>query len=189
VATKAQEENKANSSTERPLAKKDGDITALTEWATSDVNTVDEMVRLFGDQGVAFTEGAELTGDFQLITGDLKQAFCQRIIGKQMFVVRWNFHESSTGEYVTMHVLVDGVGKYILNDGGQTSMYAQLRHITDVRHDQGVTPENGGLLVRQGIKANKAYQYDTRTGKAIKPSDDVPGEFRADARITYRFDL
>jgi hypothetical protein len=189
MATKAQDEKNANSSAERSLAVQSGEITELIEWATDGVNSLDELERLFGDQGVTYSAGEELTGDFQLVTGDKKQVFCQRIAGVPLAVIKWRFQDGDTGEYVTMHLFIEGHGKFILNDGAKTGLYGQLRRLTDVREQNGVTPTNGGLIVRTGIKQNKPYEYDKRTGKAVKRGEDVPAEHRAWANPTYRFDL
>lgn len=190
MAAKAQEETNPKTEPERGLAVKSGQITELTEWATSEVNSVEEMVALFGEQGVSYSAGEELTGDFQLVTGDKKLLFCKQAAGKPAFVVKWRFNDGSNDrEYVTMHLVIDGLGKFILNDGAITGMYGQLRKLTDSRKANGITPDNGGLLVSSGIVMNKPYDYDTRTGKAIKRGEDVPAEFRERARDTFRFDL
>lgn len=190
VTTKTQEEKNTNSNTTKDLVNKDGTITALTEWATADVSSVDDLIALFGEQGVSYSTGEELTGDYQVITGDEKQAFCQRIIGKRLAVVKWVFREGEgNSEYVTMHLVIDGAGKFIMNDGAKGGMYGQLSRVTTERIANG-QPEDrahAGLVVDRGIKANKTFQYDTRTGTAIRRGDDVPEEYRGTSRPTYSF--
>ena len=192
MATKTQDENNTNSTTTKDLVNKDGTITALTEWATADVNSVDDLIALFGEQGVQYSTGEEVTGDYKVITGDEKQAFCKRVVGKRLAVVKWAFRPGQNdSEYVTMHLVIDGAGKFILNDGSKGGMCGQLSLITSGRLNQN-WPEDrahAGLLVERGIKANKTFEYDTRTGKAIKRDEDVPVEFRATSRQTFSFEF
>jgi hypothetical protein len=193
VATKTQDENNTNSMPTKDLVNKDGTITALTEWATADVQNVDDLIALFGEQGVTYSTGEELTGDYKVITGDEKQAFCKRIIGKRLAVVKWAFRDGQqhNTEFVTMHLIIDGVGKIIVNDGAKSGMYGQLSRITTERLGQGWASDraHAGLLVDRGIKQNKTFQYDTRTGKAIKKGEDVPDEFQGTSHPSYSFEF
>lgn len=192
MATKTQEENNTNSKPGKDLVNKDGSITALTEWATADVDNVDDLIALFGEQGVEYSTGEEVTGDYQVITGDEKQAFCKRIIGKRLAVVKWAFRDGQgDSEYVTMHLIVDGAGKFILNDGSKGGMCGQLSHITSVRLNNE-WPEDrahAGLIVERGIKQNKQFEYNIETKKAIKRDEDVPKELRALSHPTFSFVL
>lgn len=181
---------KSNSET-KDLTNKDGNITKLTEWATQDADSVDAMIEMFSEQGVSYSTGEEVTHGYRLITADEKVAFCRRIVGKRLFVARWEFRESPTGTYITMHIMVDDAGKFIVNDSSKTGFFGQLDETTSVRMSNGQSESqaSAGLLVERGIKENKAYQYDTRTKKAIPRGADVPAEFRADAKPTFRFEL
>jgi hypothetical protein len=192
MATKTQDEKNTNSSSGKDLVNKDGTITALTEWATADVQSVDDLIALFGEQGVTYSTGEELTGDYKVITGDEKQTFCKRIVGKRLAVVKWVFRPGQNdSEYVTMHLVVDGAGKFILNDGSKGGMCGQLSRITSERLGNGQPSDraHAGLIVERGIKANKQFEYDTRSGKAVKRDDDVPDEFRALSRQTFAFEF
>ena len=192
MATKTQEENNTNSKTTKDLVNKDGSITALTEWATADIDNVDALIALFGEQGVEYSTGEEVTGDYQVVTGDEKQAFCKRIIGKRLAVVKWVFREGQgDSEYVTMHLIVDGAGKFIMNDGSKGGMCGQLSHITSVRLNNE-WPEDrahAGLIVERGIKQNKQFEYNIETKKAIKRDEDVPANLRALSHPTFSFVL
>src|SRR5580698_3099230 len=170
----AAEKQVANSTPTKSLRNADGSITKLTEFATADINSVEELETLFGSQGVSYSRGEEVTGDYKVITKDEKVAFCKRILGKKLGVVRWAFRDSSTGEYVTMHIIVDGAGKFIFNDGAGTGMYGQLSATTTGRIANGMSESEAttGLIVDRGIKQNNPYEYDTRTGKSIKKGQD-----------------
>lgn len=183
-----------NSTTpKKDLVNKDGGITKLTEWATEDVHSVDDMVRLFGDQGVEITTGTELTGDFTVVGADEKQAFMTRVAGSKLMAIRWDFYEGQSGEFVAVHVIIDGYGKFIFNDGAKGGVYGQLSKLTSVRTDQGMSDDRArsGLLVARGLKMNKPFKYDSRTGTAIKRTeiDEVPKEFQRDSHPTWSFAL
>lgn len=184
MSTKSQAETK-------DLENKTGEVTKLIEWATADADSVEAMVELFSDQGVSYSAGEEVTGGYKLITADEKVAFCRRIIGKKLFVVKWEFREASTNNYVTFFFIVDGAGKFILNDGSKTGFFGQLDNVTStrLRNGQDESHAQAGLLVERGIKENKPYKYDTRTKRAIPRGADVPAQFQADAKPTFRFEL
>lgn len=181
---------KSNSET-KDLENKDGNMTKLTEWATQEADSVDDMIALFSEQGVSYSTGEEVTGGYKLITADEKVAFLRRIVGKRLFAARWQFRESSTGTYVTVHIIVDDAGKFIVNDSSKTGFFGQLDEITStrIRNGQDESHAMAGLLVERGIKENKPYEYDTRSGKAIPRGEEVPKQFRAAAKPTFRFEL
>lgn len=178
-------------SQEKGLENKDGTITKLTELATIGAESVDDMIARFGEQGVSYSTGEESNGGYRFIGADEKIAFLRRVVGKRAFVVRWEYRPSGTGEYVSLYIIIDGAGKFIFNDSSKTGIYGQLNDISSTRQANGQDESHStsGVLVERGIKENKPYQYDTRTNKAIKKDDDVPKEFRADAKPTFRFEF
>lgn len=190
----------ANQSTpkSKDLTNKDGQPTKLVEWATADVNTVDEMISLFGESGVSYSSGEELTGDYKLITGDEKQMFLQRVQGRRVFCVQWEFRTpagktAGTREFVSVHVVIDGHGKFIVNDSAKGGFYGQLSDLTSARLETGKTDREAktGLLADRGFKPNKIFYFDTRTNKAI-PRDElenVPEEFKQEAKPTWRLEF
>lgn len=192
VPAKTQTETTENSKPGKELVNKNGEITKLTEWATVDANSIEDLIELFGEAGVSYSTGEEVTGDYRVIPGDAKQLWAKAFTGKRTFVVRWQFHTPDNGnEFVTMHLFIDGAGKFIVNDGAKSGMYGQLSRITSERVRQG-QPEDrahAGLLAERGIIQNKPFQFDKRTGKAIRKGDDVPAEFRGDSHPTWKFDL
>jgi hypothetical protein len=153
----------------KSLTNKDGSFTKLTEWATADVQSVEDAIALFGDQGVSYSTGQEITGDYKLITKDEKQAFLKRVAGVKTFVVRWQFNNGDVGEFASVYCVIDGFGKYIINDGSKGGMYGQLSKITSTRIEQGITDgrEKAGVLAERGFKMNNIFFYDDRTGKAL----------------------
>lgn len=169
----------------------DGKVTKLTEWATKDVNSVDEMIALFGENGVEYSRGEELTDDFRVVTGDEKPLFMKKILGCRLFCVRWEFYNGDNGEFVAVHALIEGHGKFIFNDGAKSGVYGQLSNITSKRlaNNQPFDRAHSGLEVPRGIIQNKPFFYDDRTGKAIKKADldNIPEEHKKPAKPTYRF--
>lgn len=191
-------ETQSEKNTKKDITNKDGEVTKLIEWATQDVENVDDLIALFGSQGVAYSTGGEITGDYQVITGNEKQLFAERVVGKRLFVVKWEFYpgQRKDTEFVAMHMLIDGIGKFIVNDGAKSGMYGQLSKITSQRISQGVSDSHAktGLLVERGIRKNDPFQYDTRSGKALKKDGTdkdsenfVPEEFRATSHPTWSF--
>jgi hypothetical protein len=175
----------------KSLTNKDGNVTKLTEFATMNANSVDDLVNMFGEQGVAYSTGEETNGGYRFISADEKVAFFRRVIGKRLFVVRWEFRTSSTGDYVTMHMVIDGAGKFIANDSSKTGMYGQLSDITSTRQANNVEESRSmaGALVQRGVKENAPYEYDTTTNRAIGKDSDVPKANRAWAKPTFRFEF
>lgn len=183
----------------KDLVNKNGEVTKLVEWATADVNSVDDMIALFGESGVAYSTGEEITGDYQLITGDEKQLFLERVKGKRTFCVQWEFRTppgQNTREFVSVHVIIDGHGKFIVNDSAKGGFYGQLSQITSERisNGQGDREAKTGVLAARGFKANKPFFFDTRTNKAIPRSEmnnteEYPMEFRQEAKPTWRLEF
>jgi hypothetical protein len=192
-------ESTSHSPKSKDLKNKDGEPTKLVEWATMDANSVDEMIALFGESGVSYSSGEEITGDYKLITGDEKQLFLQRVQGRRTFCVQWEFRTpagkatASTREFVSVHVVIDGHGKFIVNDSAKGGFYGQLSDITSRRIDTGKSDRESktGLLATRGFKPNKPFYFDTRTNKAI-PRDElenIPEEFRQEAKPTWRLEF
>ena len=171
-----------------------------------DANSVDDMIALFGESGVSYSSGEELTGDYQLITGDEKQLFLQRVQGKRTFCVQWEFRKpqnagANAREFVSVHVVIDGAGKFIVNDSAKGGFYGQLSQITSQRIDNGKTERESktGLLAARGFKPNKPFLFDNRkdsptAGKAIPRNslDDFetyPISCREEAKPTWRLDF
>jgi hypothetical protein len=181
----------------KDLANKDGQPTKLVEWATMEANSVDEMVTLFGESGISYSSGEELTGDYKLITGDEKQFFLKKVAGARTFCVQWEFRIPQTAaggrEFVSVHVVIDGHGKFIVNDSAKGGFYGQLSTITSNRLENGKTEREAktGLLADRGFKANKPFFFDTRTNRAIPRGelDNVPAEFKQEAKPTWRLEF
>lgn len=173
----------------------DGRVTKLIEAATADVATPEEMAALFAESGVQVSRGEEITGDYVVIRGESeKTAWCNSHIGQSLFVVMWNFYDGQNErEFAAMHIVAHD-GKFIVNDGAQGGMYGQLRQITDTRERSNPKSIDNrtafaGLMVSEGLRANKPFDWDTRTGKAIKKGEEVPSEFRRTSRQTWSFAL
>lgn len=202
----------------KDLRNADGQPTKLVEWATMDVNSVDEMVALFGESGVSYSSGEELTGDYQLITGDEKQLFLQRVQGRRTFCVQWEFRTPQSGnnkrEFVSVHVIIDSMGKFIVNDSAKGGFYGQLSDITSKRIETGKTEREAktGLLANKGFKPNKPFFFrcgpkkgeplldgtdgfatedHSMLNKAIPANDlaSVPDAYKEQAKPTWRLEF
>lgn len=189
-----------SSVTPKSLKNKDGQITKLVEYATMDVNTIDEMIEVFGNAGVSYSSGEELTGDYKLVTGDEKQKFLQMVQARRTFCVQWEFRTPTGGrEFVSVHVIIDGMGKFIVNDSAKGGFYGQLSDVTSQRLETGKDERESktGLLAARGFKPNKPFYF--RTGpeghegvnKAIPRNElnDVPEEYRELAKPTWRLEF
>jgi hypothetical protein len=200
----------------KDLVNKDGQPTKLVEWATMEADSVDDMLALFGESGVSYSSGEEITGDYQLITGDEKQLFLQRVQGKRAFCVQWEFRTPNTGnnrrEFVSVHVIIDGAGKFIVNDSSKGGFYGQLSELTSKRIDNGKTEREAktGVLAERGFKPNKPFYFrngpkkgDTLPDGTTAPEDHpminkaiprndletVPVQFREAAKPTWRLEF
>lgn len=216
MATNATPGANSPSSKEKSLVNKDGQPTKLVEWATANVDSIDDMIALFGKEGVTYTSGEEITGDYQLITGDEKQLFLKRVQGKRTFCVQWEFRTPSAGnnhrEFVSVHVIIDGAGKFIVNDSSKGGFYGQLSDLTSKRIDNGQTERESktGVLAQRGFQPNKVFFFrcgpkkgdilpDGTTAtedhpllnKAIPRNDldSVPSQFREEAKPTWRLEF
>lgn len=178
----------------KDLTNKDGQPTKLVEWATADVDSVDAMLDLFGQSGVSYSSGEEITGDYKLITGDEKQLFLKRVQGRRAFCVQWEMRVGNANrEFVTVHVIIDGHGKFIVNDSAKGGFYGQLSDITSHRLESGKSDREAktGLLAERGFNPNKPFYFDTRTNKAIPRDelDNVPDEYKELAKPTWRLEF
>lgn len=191
----------------KDLVNKDGTVTKLVELATADVNSVEDLIGVFGDQGVVYSKGEEVTGDYRLVTGAEKQLFLEKVQGARVGVVKWNFiNNPGQREFVAVHVIIDGFGKFILNDSSQGGFYGQLSKITTKRLESDVPWDRAhtGLIAEGGFKKNNEFYFRTacpthkdgkgsncdicaRIGKAIPRSevDDVPAAQKEKARPTW----
>jgi hypothetical protein len=185
----ATESEKSNT---KDIANKDGEITQLIEWATDGANSVEDLRNMFNAQGVSYSSGEEVTGDFRVITGDEKQLFLNKIAGNGLFVISWFFHVAENGtEFATIRMMVDGHGKFLINDGAKSGMYQQLRTVTERRRELKQTPTNGGIDVPGGVIKNRPFKIDKRTGKSIARMSlsTVPPEFQEEAHPSWKFDI
>lgn len=159
--------------TPKDLVNKDGDVTKLIEWATEDVDSIEGMKELFGSAGVSYSSGEELTGAYKLVTGDEKQLFLTRIAGTPAFIVRFKFNTRDDKEFVTAYILVEGHGKFIVNDGAKSGIYGQLSEIYSRRVAGGWEESRActGVDVPRGFVKNADYYYNTDTNKAIKKAE------------------
>jgi hypothetical protein len=183
----------------KSLVNKDGSITKLTEWATQDVDTIDEAIAKFGEAGITYSTGGELTGDYRVITAAEKQQFLKTMFGRKVFIVRWEFYKGQNGEFVAFHCIIDESGKFIINDGSKGGIYGQLSGITTQRLDSGIGNgrEKSGVLCERGFVENKPFYFRTGPeghpliGKAIPRSevDDVPAEHKQLAKPTWRLEF
>ncbi len=155
----------------KDLTNKDNSVTKLIEWATVNADSIEDMEALFSESGVSYSSGEELGGEYRLVTGDEKQAFLNRISGAPLFVVKWEFRVPDSGnkEYVSAHILVQGFGKFVINDGSKTGLYGQLSELTARRIAQGIDDSHAkaGLKAGRGFKKGAEYWYNTATNKAI----------------------
>jgi hypothetical protein len=187
-------ESKSANRETKALVNKDGDVTKLTEWATEEVNSIEDMKRLFDQQGVSYSSGEEVTGDYKLIRFDEKQRFLERISAAPVFIVRWEFRKPNGGtEFVSVWIMVEGFGKFIVNDSSKGGFYGQLGDITSFRLENGWPSgkAHAGVDVPRGFKRNNPFYYDSRTNKSISKGDleSVPEEFKRLATPTWRLEL
>lgn len=191
---------------EKDLVNRDGKVTELIEWTTQNINSPEEALDYFEQSGVKVTRGEELTGGYTVVRGEEKAEFCAKHENTRLMVVQWHFYENSRvdtetgdrGEFVAMH-LITPAGKFILNDSAKGGMYGQLRDLTDKREqidpDSAVNRSStAGLFVAGGLRRNKPFFYDTRTGRSIPKlelNDTVahPMEYRDESKPTWSFNI
>lgn len=189
----------------KDLVNKDGSVTDLIEWATQNISSPEDMLDFFEQSGVAVTRGEEITGSYMVVRGEEKAEWCAKHEGSRLFCVQWHFYDNSEprpdgtrGEFAAIHI-VSAAGKFIVNDSAKGGMYGTLRKITDAREEKdpetAVTRSSmAGLMVAGGLRRNKPFQYDTRTGRAIpklelNDTEKHPMEFRQDSKPTWDFNL
>jgi len=199
MAAKAQEQNKPipneNEEKGKTLVNANGDITKLVEWATVGANSIEDLEQLFADEGVSYSDGSEVTGEFRVVTAAEKQLWCQRVSGNPAFVIKWDNRSGDKGDYVTIHLFVAGHGKFIVNDGSKAGMCGQLSRIESERlranPEMNATHARVGVKVGRGIVKNDDFYYDDRNGKAIKKAEMnlVPPEHCKLANPTWRFEF
>lgn len=200
----------------KDLRNKDGEITKLVEFATMEANSIEDMIELFGKNGVSYSTGGELTGDYTLITGDEKQLFLKRVQGRRTMCVQWEFRTPQSGanrrEFVSVHVIIEGHGKFIVNDSSKGGFYGQLSDLTSKRLETGQTERESktGVLAERGFKPNKPFYFrcgpkkgDTLPdgtiatedhpdlNKAIPRNevDSVPAQFKEEAKPTWKLEF
>jgi|SRR5215469_305298 len=193
----------------KDLVNKDGKVTKLIEWATQSAASPEEIMDMFLEEGVPFSHGEELTGDYKVVTKEMKEEWCDKHIGTHLFCVTWDFYDGvGDQEFAAVHI-ISAFGKFIMNDGAKGGMYGQLRKTTDFREEQDpesavLRTSTAGFDAPKGLRRNKPFQYDTRPksdkageehfGHAIprRELDDTvkwPNAFRETSRPTWSFDI
>ncbi len=199
MAAQSQESASKSGKVGKDLVNKDGTVTELIEWATQSDLTPEEMLDRFAEAGVPVSTGTELTGDYVVVHGEEKAAWCSKHVGSRLFVVQWHFYDGEAGnEFAAMHI-VTPAGKFIVNDSARGGMYGQLRRITDVREETDPSTRSNrtstaGLMVAGGLRANKTFEYSISTKRSIPKADrdnfdKYPREDRAESKPTWQFDL
>lgn len=184
--------------TGKELVNKDGSVTKLIEWATQHATTPEEIVDLFAEFDVPVSHGEELTGEYVVVHGEMKEEWCTKHEGVLLALVQWNFYTNATGEFVSFHC-VSSFGKWIVNDSAKGGMYGQLLKLTEIRELKD--PESAvkrtstaGAIAPRGLRRNKPFYYNTETKTAIPrlELDDVvkhPMNKRELSKPTWSFDF
>jgi hypothetical protein len=182
----------------KDLVNQDGSVTKLIEWATESAATPEQILDMFLEAEIPVSHGEEITGDYLVIHSEEKTKWCNAHLGKRLFAVQWNFWDSSTGEFVSVHIVSDA-GKFILNDGAEGGIYGQLRQITDKREaadpkSASTRTSTAGLMVAGGLRANKQFFYSQNTKQSIPKSElgdyeKYPEADRSLSKPTWSFDL
>lgn len=103
-----------------------------------------------GDAGVGVAD-QEIGDGFKLLENK------DVLIGAEMLLVTWDFHQGDHGEFVSAKVVtVDGT-KYIVNDGS-SGIRDQLMAYSAKKNSQG------GLFCRKGLRRSN-YTYTDENGK------------------------
>lgn len=155
---------KTENGSQKDLVNKDGTVTKLVEMATAEVNSVEDLIQVFSEQGVEYSRGEEVTGDYRLISGAEKQLFLEKVQGQKVGIVKWQFiNKPGQREFVALHCVIDGFGKFILNDSSQGGIYGDLSKITTTRLRQGMSFDraHAGVIVDGGFKKNNEFYFRT----------------------------
>jgi hypothetical protein len=106
----------------------------------------------------------ELYGDENLVTADqvlgngfrlLKDKV--QLIGKAFIALSWRFNPGDFGEFVSMLIVTEDGGKYIVNDGS-TGVCQTLASYTNA------TGRHGGMVARNGLTVSN-YEYEDEKGE------------------------
>lgn len=190
----------------KSLRNKDGSVTELIQWATQGMATPEEIMDAFLEAEIPISTGTELTGDYRVVTPAEKVEWCSKHVGTPLFVVQWHFYGGRpseedptrlTNEFAAMHI-VSAFGKFIVNDSAKGGMYGNLRQITDEREAADPSTavkrtSTAGAHAMNGLKGNRPFWYNTKTGKSIPKSelDDTvkhPMSDRKESTPTWSFD-
>lgn len=106
----------------------------------------------------------ELYGAENLVTADqvLGNGFRllkdkAQLIGKAFIALSWRFNPGDFGEFVSMLVVTEDGGKYIVNDGS-TGVCQTLASYTNA------TGRHGGMVARNGFTVSN-YEYEDEKGE------------------------
>ena len=127
----------------------------------------DGFLRSVGNlSGDAFTDALDLV---TTVYGDVKEASEELgngfgilsdksvLVGKEMLIISWKWHDGDHGPFVSAPVVTRDGGRYILNDGS-TGIAGQLRVY------ENATGRDGGLRVKQGLRVSS---YSTCPGCSL----------------------
>jgi hypothetical protein len=118
------------------------------------INTIDDAFKVLADAGVNVTEIKDLGTGFVVLDKNEKN----QLVGKGFLVLAMSFHTGDMGEFVSLHVVTEDGGKFIVNDGGTGIKDQCVKYAA-----KGIT---SGLLIRKGLTRS---DYETEIdGKMTK---------------------
>jgi hypothetical protein len=79
------------------------------------------------------------------------------LIGVEMLLITWDFHQGDHGEFVSAKVMTKDGQKYIVNDGS-TGIRDQLMGYSAKKNSQG------GLYCKKGLRRSN-YEYEDENGQ------------------------
>lgn len=116
----------------------------------------DEILRSIGSSGNAFADAvkaaAQIYGGVQEIHEELGTGFQlltdkSTLIDRRLLLLKWNFTNGTYGTFVSVAVVTEDGGKYIVNDGS-TGICEQLRQLS-LNNDK-----YGGYIANRGLRTS-----------------------------------
>jgi hypothetical protein len=128
-------ENNANDTTANLPAKPDF---LRDDDALASISDLDGALKLLNAQGIGVTEVRDLGSGFVVVDNK------DQLVGKDMIILGGQFNSGDMGVFVSLYIVTEDGGKWIVNDGGtgiceQARKYAEKGRLAGLRCRKGLT--------------------------------------------------
>ena len=139
----------------------------FTDTQLSEVNTLDDALRLLADAGADVEAFEDFGSGFEKVEKDT-------LIGTPMLLIEWRVLAGDEGPYVHVTAITDTNRQVRFSDGSDPGIYGQLTEIADRRSAAGKRAPSHGLTVKKGLKVSTYQRKHPQTRELMFDTSGKP---------------